>query len=558
MIWFLGIVVLVVAVLFGLWLLQRFYAKASRETALVRTGLGGQRVVLDGGCLALPIVHQVQRVTMATLSFRFTRAGAEALLTGDRLRADVEMAFELRVTPSREGVATAAQALGSRIARGGEAVEELFTAPIIAAMQNAAASRALDQIHLDRAGFAAEVTAEVAAHAEKLGLTLVGSALVSIDQADFARLNENNAFNAEGMRKLAQLVAEQRKERVRIETEADLVVRETQLAQTQRRLDIDRAAREAEIAQREHLRRLEAEAESTSRVRAAAAEQSAEAARIAKEQEIKAAQVASDEALRRREMAAVQGLEEEKLAQEAALARKRAETAEAKAAEEAARAQVLLAAEAVQAQKERAVSEREREMALLRQDREAALMAARAEAETADQRTRAQAEAESMAARAQAERDRMLAEAEGRAALIAAENGLDAAVIAMRLEERRLDRLPEIMTQMMKPVEKIDSIRINHIGGSGVSGGSSGAGSGSGSGSGADGAFGTAMEQILGMAVRLPAMKAMGAEIGVDFDANLAGRTADYANRIKPKGDGPSAPAKPDDTAEHDRLDDEK
>lgn len=542
MIWFLGILIAVVGVLFGLWLLQRFYAKATLGSALVRTGLGRQRVVLDGGVLALPILHQVQRVTMSALTFRARRTGDGALLTGDRLRADVEMEFDLRVTPTREGVATAAQALGNRIARGGEAVEELVSASLIAAMQNAAASRTLDQIHLDRAGFAADVARDVAAHADKLGLTLISTALVSVDQADFSRLNENNAFNAEGMRKLASLVAEQRKERVRIEVEADLVVRETQLAQTQRRLDIARAEREAEIAQREHLRRLEADSESTSRIAASSAERASEEARIATEQGIKSARIASDEALRQREMAAIQALEEAKLAQEAALSRRRAETAEARAAEETARAQVLLAAESVQTQKERASTEREREIALLRQKRDQELLAARTQSETADQRARAAADADVSAAKSAADRQRMIAEAEGRAALIAAENGLDPAVIAMRLEERRLDRLPEIMTQMMKPVEKIESIRINHIGGMGGNGGGGGKG-------GADGAFGSAMEQILGMAVRLPAMKQMGAEIGLDFDANLAGRTADYASRIKGKTDS---------AVERDRLDDDK
>jgi len=88
--------------------------------------------------------------------------------------------------------------------------------------------------------------------------------------------------------------------------------------------------------------------------------------------------------------------------------------------------------------------------------------------------------------------------------------------------------MPDIMTQMMKPVEKIDSIRINQIGG--LSGSNT-------PGEGVEGAFGAAMDQILGMAVRLPAMKQMGEEIGLDFDANLAGRTADYANRIKAKDD---------------------
>jgi flotillin len=129
----------------------------------------------------------------------------------------------------------------------------------------------------------------------------------------------------------------------------------------------------------------------------------------------------------------------------------------------------------------------------------------------------------------------MEAEAAGRSALNSAENTLSDAVIRMRLEERKLDRMPEIMTQMMKPVEKIDSIRINHIGGMGGEGAKSG-------GAGADGAFGSAMDQILGMAVRLPAMKQMGEEIGLDFDVPTAGRTADYANRIKSKDPAPKDP----------------
>ena len=127
----------------------------------------------------------------------------------------------------------------------------------------------------------------------------------------------------------------------------------------------------------------------------------------------------------------------------------------------------------------------------------------------------------------EAERARMEAEAAGRTALNKAENTLADAVIGMRLEERKLDRLPEIMAQMMKPVEKIDSIKINQISGAG----------GPGSDGGVDGAFGAAMDQILGMAVRLPAMKQMGEEIGIEFDSNLAGRTADYANRIRDKSD---------------------
>ena len=528
MIWFLSVVVLAVATAIAIWFLHRFYVKANRETALVRTGLGGQQVVMDGGCPALPILHQIQKVSMRAMAFRIARDGEHSLLTGDRLRADVEMEFELRVTPTLDGVATAAQAFGQRIARGGDAVEELVWGQLVNAMQDAAASRTLDQMHKDRAGYTGEVANAVRRYMENLGLTLISAALVRVDQGSFAHLDENNAFNSEGIRKLASLVAENRKERVRIETESEIAVRESRLVQAQRRLDIERAEREAEIAQREHLARLAAQAEALSAETRAEAARKTETADLEKARDISAAKIAHDEELRRKEMAAILALEENRIDHAMRLAAKRTEEAETKAAEEASRAKVLLAAEAVQTDKESAVAEREKKLALMRVEKEIAVDDARTRAEAETLLAKAAAQARAVETAATAEKARMQAQAQGRSAQIAAENEQSDAIIAMRIEEHRLDRMPEIMTQMMKPVEKIDSIRIHQIGGMGH---------GSDHQDGVNGAFGAAMDQILGMAVRLPAMKQMGEEIGLDFDAALAGRTADYANRIKSETD---------------------
>lgn len=527
MVVFFVFILALVVLLIGIWFFHRYFATASRDVALVRTGLGGQRVILDGGCFSLPILHKTQRVSMGAMTLRLDRKGSASLMTGDRLRADVEMAFEMRVSPTPDGVALAAQSLAGRISRSGADIEDLVSGTVINAMQNAAARRDLSEIHTDRAAFTAEVSETVGIQLAKLGLELISGALLSVDQSDFAQLNEQNVFNAQGMRRVAQLVADQRKERVLIETETEISVRESRLVESQRRLDIDRAEREAEIAQREHLTRLEAESHALSEVRKIEAERSAETARIVQQQDIAAAKVKNDESLRRAEMAAILALEETKIANDMKLARLRSEEAGVKAAEENSRAQVLLAAESVQSQKEKAIAEREREVSLLRVEKDLAVETAKARSATATQLEQAEADAKTTQTKASAEQHRMEAEAKGRAAQIAAENGLSAAIIAMRLEEHKLDRMPEIMTQMMKPVEKIDSIRINQISGMG--------GSGEGATSGVDGAFGAAMDQILGMAVRLPAMKQMGEEIGLDFDANLAGRTADYANRIKTK-----------------------
>lgn len=528
LVWFFSLLAIALLLIIAIWFLQRYYAKATLDTALVRTGLGGRRVVIDGGCFALPILHQVQRVSMGSVTFPVHRKGRESLLTRDQLRADIEMEFELRVEPTPEGIATAAQVLGMRIARGGDAIREVVAGALINAMQDAAARRNLADIHLDRSGYTSEVTDAVAEHGARLGLAMVSTSLVSVDQSDLSQLNEGNAFNAQGMRRLAEMVAEQRKARVKVETETEIAIRESRLAQHQRQLELQRAEQEAEIAQQEHLKRMQSEARARSDQAEAQAEFATEQARIEKTQRVKAAQVANDEALRRAEMAAVLALEETRIENEVQLAKRRIEEASTKAAEEDARAQVLLAAERVQVQKERAVVEREQEISNLRQKKDIALEDARVKSDVGTMLAKAKAEAEVARSAAETEQRRMEAEAAGRHALNQAENTLSESVIRMRLEERKLDRLPEIMTQMMKPVEKIDSIRINQISGMG-------SGSASGGGTGVDNAFGAAMDQILGMAVRLPAMKQMGEEIGLDFDANLAGRTADYAQRTKQK-----------------------
>jgi flotillin len=526
--WILAIVIGVIVVLAGIWFLQRFYVKASLETALVRTGLGGCKVLTDGGCIALPILHQVQRVSMQTATVTTSRTGGDAVLTADQLRADIVMKFELRVAPNDDNIATAAQVLGHRIARSGEVFADVLAGSLVNAIQSVAATRDLGDIHLNRAEFTHDVSEMISDHAQRLGLTLVSASLVGVDQSDLSQRDENNTFNARGMRRTAELVAEERKVRIEIETTTEIAVRERLLSQHKRQIELKSTEREAEIAQHEHLARLEAEAESRSDQVRAEARRASEGVRIDQERQTKAAQVSNDEALRKAEMDALRTLEEAKIANEIKLSQARSKEAQAKADEEEARALVILAAEHVQAQKEHAITVRERDIARLKQERDIELEGARVKSDVSTLLARAQADASIKTAVANADKIAMEAEAAGRAALNSAENTLSDAVIRMRLEERKLDRMPDIMTQMMKPVEKIDSIRINQIGG--LSGSNT-------PGEGVEGAFGAAMDQILGMAVRLPAMKQMGEEIGLDFDANLAGRTADYANRIKAKDD---------------------
>ena len=59
MVVFLTIIGAVIAIAIIVAFMNRFYRKSTRDVALVRTGFGGQKVVLSGGCLSLPFLHKV-------------------------------------------------------------------------------------------------------------------------------------------------------------------------------------------------------------------------------------------------------------------------------------------------------------------------------------------------------------------------------------------------------------------------------------------------------------------------------------------------------------------
>ena len=62
------VVFLILLVIFA-----KFYQKSSKDIAFVRTGMFGQKIVLTGGALAIPIVHQTTPVNMNTLKLEIER-----------------------------------------------------------------------------------------------------------------------------------------------------------------------------------------------------------------------------------------------------------------------------------------------------------------------------------------------------------------------------------------------------------------------------------------------------------------------------------------------------
>jgi len=518
--WLLAIAVAVVVVAVAVMFLNRFFRKSTRDVALVRTGFGGQRIVISGGCLALPFLHKIEEINMRTLRLEVRRTAEKSLITEDRMRVDVELEFHVRVLPSAEGIATAAQALGAKSFTI-EGLRNLLEGRFIDAVQAVAARYTMDALHESRAEFVRNIADLLRDNLGQNGILLDAVSLTRLDQSAFSAFDENNAFNAVGMRKLAEIIAVNKKKRAEIEADADISVRVTQLEAIKRRLLLAQEEEQAQINQRLEIER----SKSASDAEAAKAREKAlatsEDARIAREQQTKAMEVAKQRELRKLEIESQLFLELEKVDSAILLAAKHVEEAKSQAQAELARTDVILAQERVQTERERAVSERSHELALARVTEQGAVESAKAETDAQVLLRRIRAESEATHTKAEADRLRMVAQSEGERALIDAENSRSEALVRLKLEQYRLDKLPEIISQMMKPAEKIESIRIHQITGFG---GAPGTGHGGGDAA-AKPPVNQVMDSILGMALQLPALKSIGDSIGLDF-ASAVGTSA--------------------------------
>ncbi len=532
--WLFGIVIAVVVIAVVVIFLSRFYRKSTRDVAIVRTGFGGQRTVISGGVLALPFLHKIDEINMRTIRVEVKRAGEKSLITEDRMRVDAELEFYVRVQPTVEGVATAAQALGSK-AFTPEGIRNMMEGRFIDAVQAIAASEKMDTLHEKRAEFVAKVSNLLRDNLAQNGILLDSVSLTRLDQAAFASLDENNAFNAVGMRRLAEIIAVNKKKRAEVEADADISVRQTQLDATKQRLIIGQQEEQAQINQRMEIEKIKASSDAeTARAREQAMVDS-EDARIGREQQTRLREIQKSRELRKLEIEAQLSSEIRKVESSIQLAGKHAEEAHAQAKAELARTEVILAQEQVQTERERAVADRSREMAVKRVTEAGEVAEANAASDANVLLRRARAESEATRTKADAERLRMLAESEGSRALIASENSLSESLMSMKLEKYRLDRIPEILQQMMKPVEKIDSIRIHQVTGFGSSSGSAGSASGgTGDGNSNKPPVTQVMDSIMGMALQLPALKSIGDQIGVDFSS---------AVNVSPAKPAPDKPA---------------
>src|SRR6195952_1934809 len=136
--------VIVIAIIY--WVMNWLYRRSTKEIAFVRTGLFGEKVVIDGGAFVWPIIHDITPVNMTTLPLEVVRAREGALISRDRMRVDVQAEFYVRVRATREAVSLAASTLGRRTLDP-ENLRRLLVGKFESALRAVTAEMTMDEMH---------------------------------------------------------------------------------------------------------------------------------------------------------------------------------------------------------------------------------------------------------------------------------------------------------------------------------------------------------------------------------------------------------------------------
>ncbi|APR84634.1 TolA protein [Minicystis rosea] len=485
---------LIVFVLTGVAVtMAKFYRRCGADEALVRTGSGGNKVVIGGGVTVYPILHQLLRVSLRSIKLSVERSGRNALVTHDKIRANVTTELYIKVEPIAEDVLAAARSFGERNLDE-HAIGDLIEGKLTDALRSVAANQTFMDLHGQRKQFAEHIQNALSEELKKNGLTLENVSITALAMVPVKDLDSQDVFDAEGLRAITESVQSNAEKTNQIQREKELAIklqnvearkRALSMEQDQAQAEADQSRRVAEYSatqQAEQAKAVYAQNQAQQQARIAqeqaiavtqqtrlmaekeaqiATEKAVQAAEIAKQKAIQAAEIDKQKAVQAAEIDRQKALEaatieKQKVVESAEIVKQQAietgriskQIAVTQSEEQAARAAALKAqAEAEQQQaaqgiitvEETAKANREKQIAIIKaeeaaqQSRIAADREAyklRLEAETRAAAVKAQAEGEASAKKAQA--DGEIARAQGTAR--AQELGAEATANVMRTE----------------------------------------------------------------------------------------------------------------------------
>lgn len=279
-----AIVSLAIVILGALALASRFYQKVGPDEAIVKTGWGGMQVVTANGIFVLPVIHHAEKMDLTLKSFEIAREGSEGLICKDNIRADIRVAFFIRVDKTQEEMREVAQSIGCKRASQMETLRELFDAKFSEALKTVGKQFEFVELYNKREQFKEEILKVIGTDLN--GYRLDDAAIDYLEQTKLELLNPNNILDAEGIKKITELTSDEKVKENHFTREREKTLKKQDVEAQEAILELEKQRIEASEKQKREVAEIEARENAAARKVQEENRLDAEQARIATDEEL--------------------------------------------------------------------------------------------------------------------------------------------------------------------------------------------------------------------------------------------------------------------------------
>ncbi len=281
-----SVVALVLLLLVGgtAFIVAKFYRKVDQGQALIINKMRADPDVTFTGGVVYPIIHRSEVMDISVKSILISRAGKDGLICEDNIRADIKVAFFVRVNKTTEDVLRVAQSIGCTRASDQDTLEELFAAKFSEALKTVGKKKQFEQLYTERDDFKDSIINIIGRDLN--GYFLEDVAIDYLEQTPIESLDKDNILDARGIRKIVRITATEHTETNDLRQNERMELTRQNLQADEAILELERRRADAEAKQKREIATVKAREDAEISKVQSEEHQRSEMARIAAAEEI--------------------------------------------------------------------------------------------------------------------------------------------------------------------------------------------------------------------------------------------------------------------------------
>ena len=244
-----GVIIVMLLGIVGLF--KAFYIKVPQGTALIVNDMSSTPKVHFTGALVYPVIYKKEFMRISLITLEVDRRGKDGLICQDNMRADITVAFYLRVNETAQDVLKVAKAIGVDRASDKVAVNELFNAKFSEALKTVGKQIDFVKLFENRQEFRDRIIQVIGNDLN--GYVLEDVAIDYLEQTPKNSLDPSNILDAEGIRKITELTAAQNVITNELARNEELAITKKNVETREAMLALERQQADAEARQKREI-----------------------------------------------------------------------------------------------------------------------------------------------------------------------------------------------------------------------------------------------------------------------------------------------------------------